>query len=227
MRRGDFSEFTDARSTIRSRRTAAPARGRAFAGNLIPAQLHQSGGARHTRRSIRCRTARAPRATTSPTSCVPYDYNAWMGRIDHNITSSTPPVRDGLLQQAPGGSLQLGAGCGERDRQRRHQRFAVTQGFDYRTNLGVNGGYTARSSQLDAARHARQLLAVRRVSAIRRRRSIRRSSGSRRPPCTLMNGYQYLPLMTFGTLQHDESELDDRVARRAALRLGRRASTGR
>ena len=36
-----------------------------------------------------------------------------------------------------------------------------------------------------------------------------------------MGGYEYLPLITFGALQHHQRELDDRVARLAALRLGR------
>ena len=41
----------------------------------------------------------------------PYDYNAGMGRVDHNFNSIEPPLRDRLLEQAPGGPLQLGAGC--------------------------------------------------------------------------------------------------------------------
>ena len=41
-----------------------------------------------------------------------------------------------LLQQAPGGSLQLGAGRGQRPDGGVINGFPVTQGFDYRTNAG-------------------------------------------------------------------------------------------
>ena len=122
-----------------------------------------------------------------------------MGRIDHNFNSAEPPVRDRLLEQAPGGSLQLGAG-----RRRtpptaaRSTASLVTQGFDYRSNTGVTGGYTSALS-------SRLLLDVR---ASWSRFGEWRDPAQDFDPATLgfsptalqlMSGYHYLPLFTFGS----------------------------
>ena len=72
-----------------------------------------------------------------------------------------------------------------------------------------------------ASRHARAASRASASTAIRRRRSIRRRSASRRRPLQVMNGYQYLPFFTFGSFSTTNSELDDRVARLAALGLER------
>ena len=53
----------------------------------------------------------------------PYDYNAVLGRIDHNFDGSNKRVRVRLLEQAAGGSLQLGRGRRQRERRGRDQRL--------------------------------------------------------------------------------------------------------
>ena len=77
--------------------------------------------------------------------------------------------------------------------------FPVTQGFDYRTNMGLTGGCTSVLSPRAAARraHERAQFGENRDPAADVRSGAR--SGSRRTAVQLMGGYKYLPLMTIGT----------------------------
>jgi hypothetical protein len=133
----------------------------------------------------------------------PYDYNAAMGRIDHNFTSSSrlfgtfyankrQEDRYNWAQDASNASDGVING------------FAVTKGFDYRSNLGLNGGYTT-------SLNARTLVDVR---ASYTRFGEYRDPASEFDPALLgfsptalqlMNGYSYLPLFTFGSFSTTNS----------------------
>ncbi len=195
MRGGDFTEFT---TQVFDPLTATGSTGTrtAFAGNVIP-------GARLNPVAV-AYAALYPEANRPGTEgnyftnqLRPYDYNSMMGRVDHNFTSSNRLFvttyfnkrredRYNWAQDAANGTNGVING------------FAVTQGFDYRTNLGVNVGYTSTLSST--------LLLDIRASGTR--------FGEYRDPAQtfdpaklgfsstavqLMHGYQYLPFFTFGS----------------------------
>jgi hypothetical protein len=93
----------------------------------------------------------------------PYDYNAVLGRIDHNFNSATR-----LFVTATGTSARrtatTGPGREQRDGEGAINGFEVTQGFDYRSNTGVTMGFTSTPSEHAALRPRRQLVEVRRVA---------------------------------------------------------------
>jgi hypothetical protein len=127
----------------------------------------------------------------------PYDYNAIMGRVDHNVNSTNrlflttyynkrQEDRYNWAQDAANGSGGVING------------FAVTKGFDYRSNTGVTAGYTASLSST-------LLLDIRGSGA---------EFGEWRDPAQefdlaslpfsptalqVMGGYRYLPLITIGS----------------------------
>ena len=130
----------------------------------------------------------------------PYNYNAFMGRVDHNFTSNNRLYVTGYWNKR------------EEDRYNWAQDInggiinglAVTQGFDYRANLGVTTGYTAVISPT-------LLLDVRASGA---RFDEYRDPAQEIDPAELgfspaalqlMNGYRYLPLMTFGAFSSTNS----------------------
>ena len=109
-----------------------------------------------------------------------------------------PSVRDHLLEQAPGGPLQLGAGCANATDGGVINGFEITKGFDYRTNAGTTGGFTS-------ALRANLLLDMRGSWS---RFGEYRDPSSEFDPSSLgfsaaalraMGDYNYLPLMTLGT----------------------------
>ena len=92
MRAGDFSEFsTQIFDPATATGSGRPDRLRQQQDRSEPDQPGRGGlrGALSAAEPARARTA-----TTSRTGCGPYDYNAFMGRVDHNFTSAEPAVRD-------------------------------------------------------------------------------------------------------------------------------------
>ena len=174
---------------------------------------------RPTRRSIRSPTGRGRTATSSRTAFGPTTTTSFTSRFDHNLGPNNRLFGSGYYNKrqedrynwaqdapnAPGGVIN---------------GFAVTQGFDYRSNVGVTVGYT-RVHSLTTVFDVRGSCRASASTAIRRRRSIRPSSDSRPPRCGLMKGYQYLPFITLGSFSTTNAGLDDRVARLDALRLER------
>jgi hypothetical protein len=133
----------------------------------------------------------------------PYDYNAFMGRVDHNINSQNRIFgttyynkrredRYNWAAEATNGTAGV------------INNFAVTQGYDYRSNTGVAVGFTSVQS-------SNTLLDF--------RGSFTRFGEWRDPaqtfdPATLgfspaavqlMNGYGYLPFFTFGSFSSTNS----------------------
>ena len=130
----------------------------------------------------------------------PYNYNAFMGRVDHNFTSNNRLYVTGYWNKREedryNWAQDINAGI--------INGLAVTQGFDYRANLGVTTGYTAVISPT-------LLLDVRASGA---RFDEYRDPAQEIDPAELgfspaalqlMNGYRYLPLMTFGAFSSTNS----------------------
>jgi carboxypeptidase family protein len=197
MRNGDFSEFT---TLIYDPQTAALVNNvvtrTPFANNLIPPERIDAVAGAYAKLY--------PEPNQPGTSANyftnmlrPYDYHAILGRVDHNITAAnrvfaniyyntrqedrynwalgSPNIPDGLVNG-----------------------FAVTRGFDYRSNTGVTGGWTS----------------VRSTSTILDVRASVATFGENRDPATsfdpttlgfsstavqLMAGHPVLPFMTFGS----------------------------
>jgi hypothetical protein len=195
MRKGDLSEFANA---IYNPYTATSAGVRtAFAGNVIPTNLLNPVALAYA--SYYPEPNRPGTESNYFTNQLrPYDYNAWMGRIDHNINPSNRLFgttywnkrREDRYNWALGASNATGDGA--------INDFLVTQGFDYRSNLGINGGYTNSVSN--------SLLFDMRVAFSK--------FGEWRDPAQtfdpaklgfsstalgMMAGYQYMPLMTIGS----------------------------
>ena len=189
MRRGDFSEFAtpifDPSTVTGTTGTRSP-----FPNNQIAANRISAVAAAYA--------ALYPLPNKSGTEnnyftnqLRPYDYNAVMGRVDHNFSSSTRAF----------GTVYFNK------RQEDRYNWAdndVTHGFDYRTNTGINGGYTSAMSS--------NWLLDTRVSFTRFGEY--RDPAATFDPATLgfsptalqlMNGYKYLPFMTFGTFSTTNS----------------------
>ena len=202
MRRGDFSEFT---TPIHDPFTVAGSTGvrSPFAGNQIPAGRISPVAAAYTAfYPLPNRPGTESNYFTN--QMRPYDYNAMMGRVDHNISASHRLFGTGYYNKRQEDRYNWAEGAANASDGGAINGFAATRGFDYRTNLGLNGGYTAAISD--------RLLLDTRVSFSR--------FGEFRDPAEsfdpaklgfsatalqLMNGFQYLPLFTFGAFSTTNS----------------------
>src|SRR5262249_52431704 len=128
----------------------------------------------------------------------PYDYYAWMARVDHNFTPDNRVFGTVYWNKRQEDRYNWALGAANADADGAINGFQVTKGFDYRTNLGLNGGYTRVVSST--------MLFDARVSFARFGEY--RKTGQSFNPATLgfsptavqmMQGFQYMPLMTFGT----------------------------
>src|SRR6185295_17269225 len=202
MRRGDLSEFSN---QIFDPLTASGTNGTrtAFPGNVIPANRISAVAAAYAA------FYPAPNRSTTESNYFtnqlrPYDYNAWMARVDHNFSSASRIFattyynkrREDRYNWAQDASNATDGGV--------INGFAITKGFDYRSNFGLNGGHTVTVSNA--------LLLDTRVSYTRFGEF--RDPAATFDPATLgfssaaiqlMNGYQYLPLFTFGTFSTTNS----------------------
>jgi hypothetical protein len=202
MLKGDLSEFATA---IYNPFTATGSTGArtAFAGNVIPASMINNVAAAYA--SYYPAPNRPGTQSNYFTNMLrPYDYNAFMGRVDHNVNTANRIFgtaywnkrREDRYNWAKDASNATGDGV--------INNFLVTQGFDYRSNLGINGGYTATISNA--------LLFDARVSFSRFGEW--RDPAQTFDPATLgfsstalgmMKGYQYLPLITLGSFSTTNS----------------------
>jgi carboxypeptidase family protein len=196
MRRGDFSEFT---TLIYDPQTAGGTNGARtpFTGNQIPtSRISPVAAAYTTYYPLPNRSGTESNYFTN--QLRPYDYNAFVGRLDHNVTSAHRLFGTGYVNKRREDRYNWAQDASNASDNGVINGFAVTQGFDYRTNLGLNGGYTATLGDT--------LLLDTRVSFSR--------FGEYRDPAAsfdparlgfsstalqLMNGYRYLPFFTFGT----------------------------
>jgi len=197
MRQGDFSEFT---TPIYDPQTATlvgnTVTRTAFANNLIRPERINPVAAAYA--SLYPEPNRDGTNSNYFTNMLrPYDYHVFLGRVDHNITSANRVFanvyyntrREDRYNWALGASnMPDGLSNG----------FAVTRGFDYRSNTGVTGGWTSVRSN---------------TTVLDLRASFTEFGESRDPAgdfdpaglgfsstaLQLMSGHPILPLMTFGS----------------------------
>jgi hypothetical protein len=202
MRRGDLSEFATA---IYNPFTAGGTTGAraAFAGNVIPAAMISPVAAAYTSYYPLPNRPGLTENNYFTNQLRPYDYNAWMMRIDHNLNSAHRVFATAYVNKRredrynwalEASNATDGAING----------FAVTQGFDYRTNLGINSGYTASisNSLLFDARVAYSRFGEYRDPA---QTFDPATLGFSSTALQMMAGYQYLPLFTFGSFSTTNS----------------------
>jgi hypothetical protein len=127
----------------------------------------------------------------------PYDYNAVLGRIDHNFTPSDRMFLSAYWNKRQEDRYNWAKGASNATGEGAINDFEVTHGFDYRSNTGVTLGFTStRSSTL--------LLDVR--AGFARFGEWRRpaqefdpaSLGFSSQTAALFGDYSYLPFVTFG-----------------------------
>src|SRR5262249_21881711 len=75
----------------------------------------------------------------------PYDYNAFMARLDHNFASAHRLFATGYFNKRQEDRYNWAKDASNAT-DGAINGFAVTQGFDYRTNTGLNGGFTSAIS---------------------------------------------------------------------------------
>ena len=127
----------------------------AFAGNAIPAgRINPVAAAYAALYPLPNRPGTVAQLLHQPAPPVRLQRRAWAA----SITTSTRPNRlfvTGYWNKRAGGPLQLGAGRRQRDRRRRASTASSSRkGFDYRSNVGVTGGYTSALSSRAAVRRA-------------------------------------------------------------------------
>ena len=196
MRAGDFGEFGN---QIFDPFTATGTGGTrtAFANNVIPAGRINAVAAAYA--ALYPLPNRAGTVSNYFTNQLrPYDYNAGMGRVDHNFTSNSRLFVTGYWNKRQEDRYNWAQDALNATEGGKIGGFFVTKGFDYRTNIGLTGGYTSALSP-------RLLLDVRTSWA---RFGENRDPAEEFDPASLgfsstavqlMGGFKYLPLMTIGS----------------------------
>jgi hypothetical protein len=188
MRQGDFSEFPSV--TIYDPRTSTGSTNQrtAFPDNRIPTSRIHPVAANYL--SYYPEPNREGVEDNFFTDGLrPYDYNSFLARFDHNLSA--------------GHKLFL-TGYWNKRREDRYDwagvvnGFAVTQGFDFRSNKGGTLGYTAAlSSQMVLdVRAAWSVFGENREPA---QPFDPATLGFSAPTVALMGGYDYMPLFTFAS----------------------------
>ncbi|MEO8359182.1 MAG: TonB-dependent receptor [Vicinamibacteria bacterium] len=211
MRAGDFSEFgvqvyDPFTATSTGVRTAFP-------NNVIPANRINPVAAAYA--ALYPLPNRAGISSNYFTNQLrPYDYNAVIGRIDHNVSSSKKLFLTGYFNKRREDRYNWAQDASNAT-DGAINGFQVTQGYDYRTNLGATLGYTQQVSNS-------VLLDIR--AAYSRFGEYRDPAQTFDPAklgfsstaLSLMNGYQYLPFFTFGSFSTTNS--NSTIASLGALR---------
>jgi hypothetical protein len=201
MRAGDFSEFTNVQVydpfTVTSTGTRT-----AFPGNVIPASRINPVAAAYAKYyPLPNRAGTVSNYFTN--QLRPYDYNAVIGRIDHNISPSKKLFLNGYFNKRREDRYNWALGASNAT-DGAIDGFPVTQGFDYRTNLAGTLGYTQQISNsllLDVRAAYSRFGEYRDPAATFDPAKLGFSSNT----LALMNGYQYLPLFTFGSFSTTNS----------------------
>ena len=218
MRRATSASSATRSSTRRPRPAPTTAHRRSRATRFLGP--HRSGGRRLCRPLPASPTGRALEDNYFTNQLRPYDYNAGMGRVDHNFNASNRLFVTGYWNK------------------RQEDRYNWAQGAANATDGGVINGFEVTKGSTTGPTPASPAATRRRCgrTCCSTCAGAGRSSASIAIPAQefdpavagllgaarAMGDYNYLPLITFGGVQHDQRELDDRVARLAALRLGRR-----
>jgi hypothetical protein len=143
MRAGDFSEFSNLvydPLTATSTGTRSP-----FAGNVIPAnRINPVAAAYAAYYPMPNRPGTVANYFTN--QLRPYDYNAVIGRIDHNISAEKKLFLTGYFNKRREDRYNWAAGASNATGEGEINGFLVTQGYDYRSNTGATLGYTQQFS---------------------------------------------------------------------------------
>ena len=94
----------------------------------------------------------------------PYDYNAVLGRIDHNFNPRNKIFVNGYWNKREEDRYNWALGAANATGEGAINGFEVTHGFDYRSNLGGTLGYTSTLSSNLRLRRPGRLVEVRRVA---------------------------------------------------------------
>ena len=195
MRAGDLSEFSNQvfdPFTVTGTGTRT-----AFANNVIPAgRINAVAAAYAAMYPLPNRPGTVRNYFSN--QLRPYDYNAGMGRIDHNLTSTDRLFVTGYWNKRREDRYNWAQDAANATGDGSIGGFLVTKGFDYRSNTGVTAGYTSALS-------SRTLLDLRTSWS---RFGEWRDPAQEFDPGTLgfsstalqlMQGFRYLPLFTFGS----------------------------
>lgn len=197
MRSGDFSEFT---TLVYDPRTAANIGGtitrQPFQNNQIPADRINAVAAAYA--SYYPEPNLPGTVANYFTNMLrPYDYDATVARVDHNISEANRIWASGYYntRQEDRYNWALGA---PNSPDGLINGFPITQGFDYRSNTGINAGWTwaRRDASVFDVRVGYTQFGEHRDPAANFDPS---SLGFSATTDSLMAGYQILPLMTFGS----------------------------
>src|SRR5262245_31589108 len=196
MRQGDLGEFPTAIFNPFSA-TGTNATRTAFANNRIPTNLLNPVALAYAS-YYPLPNLPGTQSNYFTNQLRPYDYYAWMGRVDHNLTPGSRLFATTYWNKRQEDRYNWAAGASNADADGNINGFLVTKGFDYRTNLGINGGYTwvATNNTLFDTR-----IGFGRFGEYRNPAQTFDPAqlGSSPTAPQMMNGYQYLPLMTFGS----------------------------
>jgi hypothetical protein len=195
MRQGDFSEFSTLiydPFTVTSGGVRSP-----FVNNQIPAgRIDRVAAAYAALYPLPNRSGTNANYFTN--QLRPYDYNAGMGRVDHNFSSGNRAFGTVFWNKRQEDRYNWAQDAANATDGGIINNFAVTKGFDYRTNTGVTTGYTSTltSSTLLDVRGSWSRFGEYRDPAQDFDPS---SLGFAASTMRAIGSYRYLPFMTFGT----------------------------
>jgi len=204
MRKGDFSEFTTAVYNPFSVTGSGGTR-TAFASNVIPTNLINPVAAAYA--SYYPEPNRSGTESNYFTNQLrPYDYNAFMGRIDHNIDNSNRVFGTAYWNKRREDRYNWALGAANATGDGAINDFLVTQGFDYRSNLGLNAGYT---NSINNALLFDLRVAFSRFGEYRDPAQTFDPAklGFSQTALGMMQGFQYMPLFTFGSFSSGTNNL--------------------
>ncbi|MGE5360693.1 MAG: carboxypeptidase regulatory-like domain-containing protein [Bacteroidales bacterium] len=202
MRKGDLSEFSVLIYDPATVKGGGSSTRQPFANNLIPAYRVDPVAAAYA--SYYPLPNRASTESNYFTNQLrPYDYNAAMGRVDHNFNGANRLFVTGYWNKRREDRYNW-AQDATNAVDGKINGFGVTQGFDYRSNQGLTLGYTTtlRPTFLVDVRGAWARFGEWRQNAD----SITAAKlGFSSTAQQLMADYSYLPLMTIGSFSTTNS----------------------
>lgn len=213
MREGDLSEFTGVTIYDPLTATGSSNTRKAFTGNLVPGiRINPVAKAFLALYPLPNRPGTTGNYFTN--QLRPYDYNAGLGRIDHNFNNSNRLFLDGYWNKRREDRYDWALGA-ENAQGDEINGVAVTHGYDFRSNTGATLGYTTiqnSSLVVDAraswSRFGEWREAVGEIDPA--------TLGFSPTAVSLMKGYKYLPFITFGGFS--STNVNSRIASLGAQR---------
>ncbi|HEY1305534.1 MAG TPA: carboxypeptidase-like regulatory domain-containing protein [Vicinamibacterales bacterium] len=212
MRQGDFSEFS---TLIYDPFTISGGVRSPFSNNQIPAnRIDRVAAAYAALYPLPNRPGTNANYFTN--QLRPYDYNAGMGRIDHNFSNANRVFGTVYWNKRQEDRYNWAQDAANATDGGVINNFAVTKGFDYRSNTGVTTGYTSVLSSttlLDVRGSWSQFGEYRDPSQTFDPASLGFAPSALRA----IGDFKYLPLMTFGQFSttNDSSTIASLGSRRS------------